>query len=227
MITTAKVPTLLDEEGSASIATAVMMSHHGFRRDLARFAAALGGGPSAVPDLPALCDEWRSFRNTLHGHHHAEDTGLFPNLAGQHETLRPTIERLTADHRQIDPLLERGDRAFAAPSFDGPEAARVIAELVSLLQAHLATEEAEVIPHLRAIKGFPPPANDAEAEMYAQGFAWACHGIAPRVLEQVNAMLQPGVAARLPAARATFEARWHRVWGPVQAGAALTPIPDR
>ena len=74
-----EVPTLLDDDGAASIATAVMMSHHGFRRDIRRFGLALealaGGGGA---HLAALRDEWRSLRATLHGHHHAEDTGIFP-----------------------------------------------------------------------------------------------------------------------------------------------------
>src|SRR5947207_3118189 len=34
-------PDLLNDDGSASIATALLMSHHGFRRDIARFAVAL------------------------------------------------------------------------------------------------------------------------------------------------------------------------------------------
>ena len=39
--TMSHVPQLLNDDGTASIATAIMMSHHGFRRDLARFARAL------------------------------------------------------------------------------------------------------------------------------------------------------------------------------------------
>lgn len=222
------VPTLLDEAGEPSIATAVMMSHHGFRRDLRRFGVALealaGGGGG---DLAALGDEWRSLRATLHGHHHAEDTGIFPALAGGHAALRPTLERLAEDHRRIDPLLEQGDGAFADLSRRRAAAARVISELGALLDPHLATEEAEVIPHLRALKSFPPPAGAEETEMLTQGFAWACHGIAPKVLERVYTMLQPEVRERLPAARAAFEQRWRRVWG-AAAGtiASFTPIPD-
>ena len=34
-------PRLLNDDGTASIATALMSSHHGFRRDLGRFARAL------------------------------------------------------------------------------------------------------------------------------------------------------------------------------------------
>jgi hypothetical protein len=221
------VPTLLDEAGDASIATAVMMSHHGFRRDIRRFGAALqalaGGGAGNVE---ALRDEWRSFRATLHGHHEAEDMNVFPMLAREHEALRGTLERLAEDHRRIDPLLEKGDSAFAELPRTSATAAQIISELGVLLDPHLATEEAEVIPHLRALKGFPPPASEAEAEMLTQGFAWACHGIAPEVLERVYAMLPPDISARLPAARAAFEQRWRRVWGAgAEVGASFTPVP--
>ena len=105
-------------------------------------------------------------------------------------------------------------------------AAQVISELGVLLDPHLATEEAEVIPHLRALKGFPPPASAEETEMLTNGFAWACHGIAPEVLERVYTMLQPEVRARLPAARAAFEQRWRRVWGDgAEVTASVTPVP--
>jgi len=224
-----KVPLLLDEAGAASIATAVMMSHHGFRRDLRRFDAALKAlAGDRTRSAEALRDEWLSFRATLHGHHQAEDTGIFPNLAREHAPLRRTLEGLAEDHRRIDPLLERGDAAFANLSRTTAAAAEVISELGALLAPHLATEEVEVIPHLRALKGFPPPASAEEAEILAQGFAWACHGIAPEVLRQVYTMLSADLSARLPAARAAFEARWLRVWGPgAEVGASVTPYPDR
>jgi hypothetical protein len=223
MMTTA--PLLLDEAGDASIATTLMMSHHGFRRDLSRFTAALARGDTS--GLDALRDEWRNFRNTLHGHHHAEDTGIFPSLAGPHAPLRPTLERLVADHRKIDPLLEGGDHAFADLPRTIDAATKVISQLSALLDPHLATEEAEVIPHLRAWRAFPPPGTAEEAEMFAQGFAWASHGIAPEVLRRVYEMLPATVTSRLPTARAAFEQRWRRVWGAVEVGASVTPIPDR
>jgi hemerythrin-like domain-containing protein len=105
---------LLDEAGNASMATAVMMSHHGLRRDIARFALALEAmAPDGHVQLEALQAQWSDYRNKLHGHHEAEDTALFPNLRNQAPALGPVIERLTADHRHIDPLLAEGDRAFA------------------------------------------------------------------------------------------------------------------
>jgi len=52
------------------------------------------------------------------------------------------------------------------------------------------------------------------------------HGIAPEVLQQVERMLPDALVARLPAARAAFDARCERVWGSARAGAARTPIPN-
>jgi hemerythrin-like domain-containing protein len=218
-------PTLLNDDGTASIATALMMSHHGFRRDLRRFAQALdriarGDTSRAI----ALREEWQKLHAALHGHHESEDNGLFPSLSREQESVRATIEKLGADHRRIDPLLERGDRAFAElPKTDA--AVAVVGELRSLLDPHLALEEAELIPFLRGAKEFPAPPTDEVADMYAQGFAWAMDGIAPEVLEEVHKILPGNLLARLPAARAAFDARCERVWGTTRAGASRTPIP--
>ena len=64
-------PQLLNDDGSASMATGLMMSHHAFRRDLSRLAAALRKTGEAAP----LHQEWQGFRAALHGHHTAEETG--------------------------------------------------------------------------------------------------------------------------------------------------------
>ena len=218
-------PNLLNEDGSASMATAIMMSHHGLRRDLRRFARALekvAAGDASRAD--ALREEWQGFRATLHGHHEAEDRGLFPSLRSQRAELAATIDGLGADHRRIDPLLERGDAAFS--SLPHTEVATaVVRELEQLLTPHLATEESELIPFLRDAKAFPPPPTEADAAMYAKGFAWAMHGVAPEVLEQVYEMLPDSLVTKLPAARAEFEARCERVWGTTRAGATLTSHP--
>jgi hemerythrin-like domain-containing protein len=220
------VPNLLNDDGSASMATMLMMSHHGFRRDLARFANALG--QIAAGDgsrASAVAEEWQKFHMTLHGHHESEDKGVFPSMASEHESVRATIEKLGADHRKIDPLLERGDAAFTQlPKADG--AIAVIRELTELLTPHLATEEAELIPFLRGAKEFPVPPTDEMADLYAQGFSWAMQGIAPEVLVEVEKMLPPILLSRLPAARAAFDALCDRTWGPTKARASRTPIPE-
>lgn len=219
-------PRLLNDDGGASMATVLLMAHHGFRRDIALFRLALRriteGDSSTVS---ALQEEWKSYRGSLHGHHEIEDQRIFAHLSGTQPELAEAIAGLSSDHRRIDPLLERGDRAFDhVPAND--DAASVVSELSALLDAHLATEEARVVPFLRDATEFPPPATEAEVEIFAQGFAWSCHGVAPQVIEAVYAMLTPALTSRLPAARAAFEQRCVRVWGSARTGASRTAIPD-
>jgi hemerythrin-like domain-containing protein len=193
-----QAPNFLDQDGNASVATLVMMSHHGFRRDLTLFARAL----DRPMDAAALQAEWKLFHDHLHGHHQAEDQGIFPHLRAEQPALVAVIDGLTADHRRIDPLLEEGDHAFAQLPEGASRAAAVIAQLSALLHAHLATEEARVLPCLRDAREFPAPATEAELDLFAEGFAWALHGIAPEVVASAHRLLPTALTARLPAARA-------------------------
>jgi hemerythrin-like domain-containing protein len=218
--------TLLNDDGTASMATMLMSSHHAFRRDIGNFAKALARlARGEASNSEALREEWQFFRGALHGHHEVEDTRMFPSMKAEHPALASAIEKLSADHRHIDPLLEQGDRAFAAlPKVT--DAAAVVAELKALLDAHLAFEEGSVVPLLRGAKEFPAPQNDAELDMYAQGFAWSTHGLAPKVMEQICVMLPAALVARLPAARAVFAERCVRVWGSAATGASMTSVPQ-
>jgi hypothetical protein len=219
-------PDLLNDDGSASIATALLMSHHGFRRDIARFATALerlAAGDSSR--TAALQVEWQNYHGTLHGHHEVEDTRIFPGFRSQQAGLVPVIDQLAAQHRRIDPLLSAGDRAFA--NLSAPEeAALIVGQLATLLDEHLALEEAHVICLLRGARDFPPPASDEELRMYAEGFAWASHGVAPHVLDRLYALLPEALRARLPGARASFAVRCERVWGTTREGASRTAVPE-
>ena len=221
----APAPQLLNDDGTASMATMLMMSHHGLRRDLGRFAHALAS-PIDAAKADALRDEWQSYHQTLHGHHEAEDNGMFPSMRGQSESLAKTIDKLGADHRLIDPLLERGDRAFAELAANQGAAQTVVHDLLALLGPHLALEEQELIPLIRGAKEFPTPPNDEAAAMYAQGFAWAMDGIALEVLEQVHGMLPAVLRERLPAARQAFTERCSRVWGKLPPLASRTSVPE-
>jgi hemerythrin-like domain-containing protein len=209
------------------MATAFMSAHHGFRRDLAQFRNALrkvvaGDGARAA----ALGEEWKRFRGVLHMHHTVEDSAIFPGTKQQHPELATVIEGLFADHRKVDPMLEDGDRAFAGLPKTAGDAAEIVSALSALLDSHLATEEATIVPFLREAKAFPPAATDEELEMYAQGFAWSSHGIAPEVLDKLFEILPPAVLGKLPAARAAFAKRCEDVWGTSAAGASRTPVPD-
>ncbi|HET6151278.1 MAG TPA: hemerythrin domain-containing protein [Polyangia bacterium] len=138
--------TLLNEDGSASMATVLLMSHHAFRRDIARFAVALGQFAAGdASRLAALQTEWQAYRGALHGHHEVEDQWIFPDLRARQPDLVPVIDRLISQHRRIDPLLGQGDGAFANLPAGSAAAATVVAEISALLDEHLALEEANVI----------------------------------------------------------------------------------
>lgn len=224
---THQVPRLLNDDGTASMATLLLMSHHAFRRDIARFVQAVAEIKSGdLSRSDALRDEWeKSYRQALHGHHVMEDTNIFPDIKSKHPDLAPAIDRLMADHHKIDPVLEKGDAAFA-DLVQPDQAALVLNELKTLLDQHLAFEEAEITPSLRDAKEFPTPTDDTMAAMYADGFSWSMQGIAPEVLETVRKMLPDILIAKLPAAQAKFEARSERVWGTYTVGSATTPVPE-
>lgn len=220
-------PNLLNDDGTASMATMLMLSHHAFRRDILRFLRAIeqvkAGETSRVD---ALREEWeKSYRLGLHGHHMMEDAKIFPEIKEAYVDLAAAITTLMEQHHRIDPLLEKGDAAFADLAHPG-HAEEVLRELKELLDEHLSFEEAQVTPSLRDAKDFPAPPDENAAAMYAQGFAWSMQGIAPEVLEQVQKMLPEILVAKLPAARAEFEARSKRVWGIYTVGSATTPVPS-
>jgi hemerythrin-like domain-containing protein len=107
-------PTLLNDDGTASMATMIMSSHHAFRRDIARFIRAIKQLKSGSHlDITKLQDEWRnSYRAGIHGHHTAEDTSIFPDLKNKFPELSDAIQTLTEQHHHIDPLIEQIDHAI-------------------------------------------------------------------------------------------------------------------
>ncbi len=217
---------LLNDDGSASMATLLMLSHHAFRRDVVSFERALGElheHDSSRAD--ALRGEWQQYHGALHGHHEMEDANIFPSLEQQNPSLAPALERLRAQHRRIDPLLARGDQAFAGMT-DVGAARAVVQKLAALLDEHLRLEEETIAPSLRAVRQFPPPPNDAAAELYAGGFAWSMHGIADEVIAEVKKMLPESLLSRLPAANRAFEERCVRVWGSAKVKKSSTSIPE-
>jgi hypothetical protein len=66
----AQAPNLLNDDGTASMATMLMMSHHAFRLGLARMVKALENvARGETSRVEALREEWTWFHNALHGHH--------------------------------------------------------------------------------------------------------------------------------------------------------------
>lgn len=216
---------LLNDDGTASMATMILMSHHAFRRDLAHLAAALREVDETR--APALQTAWQWFQGALHGHHQKEDEGIFPQVGKDHPELAAIIRELSAQHSKIDPLLLRGTAAFSNLPANKAEALQVVAEITALLDAHLDLEEASVVPTMRGAREFPAPSTDEEAGMYAGGFAWSLDGIAPEVVDRVLDMLPSALSTRIPAARKEFEAHSTQIWGSAhRRSASKTSIPE-
>jgi Hemerythrin HHE cation binding domain len=134
--------------------------HHGFRRDLARFADAVRRTP--VGDRAtwqALLERWDLFALLLHDHHHKEDEHVWPLLRAQVVAAGDTaaadvLDEMEAEHASIDPLLEAVRIGFA--TLAAREAETVLGGLVAdlgraqrELGAHLGHEERDAIEILQ------------------------------------------------------------------------------
>ena len=221
-------PNLLNDDGTASMATMIMFSHHAFRRDINRFIRAtqrIKAGDNV--DANKVQDEWKnSYRMAIHGHHTGEDTEIFPDVKNKYPELAAAIETLTAQHHHIDPLIEQIDEAIT--DIAGSEKIEgLFKDLKQLLDEHLAFEESTVIPTLRDQREFPAPSDEATADMYAQGFSWSMQGIDPSVIEQLEKMLPAILLERLPIARDNFELRSKEVCGQYELSSSTTPVPEK
>lgn len=144
-------------EGPVDMRTMYVM-HHGFRRDLRRFAEAVAATPVAErATWRLLLERWELFAEVLHHHHSGEDAGLWPWLRQRcDEADLAMLDAMEAEHGEIDPLLEScaaGFRRLAEAPDEGARAAlavRVVAARDGLAR-HLAHEETEAIALIQAL----------------------------------------------------------------------------
>jgi len=138
--------------------TMMYVMHHGFRRDLAAFAAAAQATPVEDREAwQALAERWDLFSEVLHHHHSGEDAGLWPVLMDRtDEDGRRVLEAMEAEHEQIDPVLSACAAGFARLAGHADEdaraalAVRLCAAKESLAQ-HLRHEETEAIAIIQQV----------------------------------------------------------------------------
>lgn len=136
--------------------TVMWTMHRGFRRDLENFARAVPMTP--VGDSAtwvALADRWDVFARILHGHHSAEDAGIWPVLLDRVDAAddvdgRTTLDAMTAEHAVIDPLLDECAAGFRRMAVTPGSATRdALAQHVvdarARLGEHLAHEERDAM----------------------------------------------------------------------------------
>jgi hypothetical protein len=140
--------------------TMMYLLHHGFRRDLARFADAARRTPVAEPTTwRALLERWDLFALLLEDHHTKEDEHVWPLLdealreAGDAAGLR-VLEAMAAEHEGIDPVLAaaREHLASMAARPEAPTRAALVDGFTAareVVDHHLAHEERAAVPLLQ------------------------------------------------------------------------------
>ncbi|MFE3500684.1 nitroreductase/quinone reductase family protein [Kitasatospora sp. NPDC059160] len=97
-----------------------------------------------------------AFCEGLTHHHTGEDSAIFPALARSHPELAGVLERLGEQHRAIGRIKEELLALLAGIQVTDPDQLRAELDRMSAeLEAHLAHEEAELLPALAGIP-FPP-----------------------------------------------------------------------
>jgi hypothetical protein len=140
--------------------TMMYLMHHGFRRDLGRFAKAVGATPlEDRATWQALAVRWDRFFKVLHHHHSAEDVHVWPYLLERADAdERLTLQAMEEEHERIDPLLSSVAEGFAALAgdrtpADGEDLRAALAVRMAatrdLLDRHLAHEETDAIAILQ------------------------------------------------------------------------------
>src|SRR5262245_38812825 len=127
-------------------------AHFAFRRDLAKFEAAVRKTPIEASDSwQALAERWAVFADNLHHHHTIEDVMIWPVLLRRTEAHGDAagtalLHAMEAEHELIDPSLEGCAEGFTAmvdhPCGDHRNALDVhVTSARQLLADHLRHEE--------------------------------------------------------------------------------------
>ena len=132
--------------------------HHGFRRDLARFATAVG--TVSVGDagrIRALREHLAFVLDVLHSHHAYEDEQVWPRLRPLVDAdERAVLDAMAREHADLDRAVSDAGSAFtvfrAAPNEPGRDALlTALRALTERVEDHLAHEEATAWPLLQRV----------------------------------------------------------------------------
>lgn len=135
--------------------------HAAFRRDLARFDAALAAFPvGSQPRADALKSAWDNYAFQLHHHHEDEETIFWPALQQVGADLS-LVEGLDGEHEAMKTALDAADVAMtrfgADPGAEQAAAAHAaVLHLSAVLLDHLAHEERDMEPISARYHQTPP-----------------------------------------------------------------------
>ena len=128
--------------------------HDALRRDLVRSREAVGATPPpGDAQRVAIADHLLWMMDFLHHHHHAEDVGLWPMVRARNPEAAAVLDRMSAEHAVVEPLLERvlaAARGYRAGDAGRAELLAALDELSGPLLTHLGHEEDEAMPVVAA-----------------------------------------------------------------------------
>ena len=205
----------------------MFVAHHGFRRDLYRFARATRTTPvDDAQTWSALATRWERFGEILHHHHVTEDTAIWPELFGAVDAegdrgAHVTLDEMEAEHEVVDPMLAACAAGFAAMAATPDRQTRAhLTEVVHATHAsvygHLAHEETEALPILQrhlSGKGWKKAERKAKAEKDPRKLAflvpWLADGLPQPVLAQAFGSMGPAIKVVLSMTKTRYErAEW-------------------
>ena len=184
--------------------------HAAFRRDLARFDAALADFPDgSQARADQVVAAWDNFSHQLHHHHQDEETIFWPAFRelGADQSL---TSDLGGEHARMLTALDHADAVVRRLSSDpsastAADARAAIGELGEILQEHLAHEEAELEPWAATVMDTPQMkrARAAVRKAHKGGtgtfVAWLLDGATPDDVAGLRKEIPPPVLAVLKA----------------------------
>ena len=205
--------------------TGMYVMHHGFRRDLTSFVAAVERTPVSEAGVwTAMHGRWLKFAEVLHHHHGVEDDHLWPVLArhaaraGNAADLA-MLDDMEAEHAVIDPALRAVEAAFREmrehPCADHRNALEIrVVAAREHLREHLAHEEGQALPMLQ--RTLSVEENEAFEKAAAAGYpariipfalCWTLHELPPEARGAIFAQAPPGSVLLHRLLRRRFERR--------------------
>lgn len=124
------------------------VTHNAFRRDLERFAGAVGAGKAYTDTVLA---GWKNFKDQLDVHHSVEDAALWPrvvrNARGRPDVIA-LMDEMEAEHAGLHPRMDAVDDVLANRA---PDLGQRISELAGVLNDHMRHEEESALPLIQEV----------------------------------------------------------------------------
>lgn len=123
--------------------TVQLAIHRAVRRDARRLTRAFAEGPA---DWDAIRTYWREMADQLHDHHTFEDAVIWPLMAQRlGASVSALLERNADEHAVLAAAMQDFDTAVSTTT-DAATARTAAQAMQTVIETHLAHEEADVLP---------------------------------------------------------------------------------